>query len=124
MDWSALPYSNTSEFSPCILVQCLGGVPDEVEGAAFGLAVDGANPFRSTVSFTYRLASPGPARLSVYDLSGKHVRTLVSGVAGAGAHGVRWDGKDAQGRAVPAGVYFVDFRSDDHRASRRVVKLK
>ena len=43
--------------------------------------------------------------LAVYALNGQPVRTLVQGVAAPGWHEVRWDGRDAAGRAVASGVY-------------------
>ena len=45
--------------------------------------------------------------LNVYDLRGRRVRELVKGTLTPGTHQVNWDGPDASGRVVAAGVYFV-----------------
>ncbi len=48
-----------------------------------------------------------PAEVSVYDVSGRRVRQLASGAYDAGLHTASWDGRDAAGRAVPSGIYFL-----------------
>jgi hypothetical protein len=60
---------------------------------------------RSVVRFD--LAQPGRVRLALYDVRGREVARLVDGETAAGAHARSWDGRDAQGRAVPGGVYFA-----------------
>jgi len=50
----------------------------------------------------------------VYDLAGRRVRMLVdpSNATAVGTHDVVWDGRDASGRAAPAGVYFARLAVD------------
>lgn len=115
-------FFNTSEFSPWLKVTAPTGV-EGVPPLAFGLVLDGVNPFRRATAFRCRLPEAGAASLRVLDVAGKHVRGLLSGVLAAGEHAVVWDGRDELGRAAPAGVYFVDFSAGERRASARVVKL-
>jgi len=63
------------------------------------------NPFnpRTTISFT--LATAGRARLEVFTVNGRHLRTLVDGDLTAGTHLISWDGTDDGGRAVASGTY-------------------
>ena len=63
------------------------------------------NPFNPSTSITFTLPVPGKASLSVYDITGQKVRTLVAGQMTAGSHSVLWDGRDDSGRAVSSGVY-------------------
>jgi hypothetical protein len=65
------------------------------------------NPFRERAELAFALPAAGTARLTVFDVSGRRVRTLVDGSVAAGEHVVVWDGADARGRAVAAGSYFV-----------------
>jgi flagellar hook assembly protein FlgD len=65
------------------------------------------NPFRERAELAFALPADGTARLTVFDVSGRRVRTLVDGSVAAGEHVVVWDGADARGRAVAAGSYFV-----------------
>jgi flagellar hook assembly protein FlgD len=45
--------------------------------------------------------------LAVYDVQGRVVAQLMDGVQRAGRHSHRWDGRDHQGRLLPAGTYFL-----------------
>ena len=62
----------------------------------------------------------GPADLSVYDVTGRWVRTLASGVTGAGEHRVTWDGHDSYGRRVAPGIYLCRLVTPDARYSRKM----
>jgi hypothetical protein len=91
------------------------GVGDSFAGlVGFALSPAWPNPSRGAVSL--RFVAPRAARLalSVYDLAGRRVRMLVDpAVATAtGTHDVVWDGRDASGRAAPAGVYFARLAVD------------
>ncbi len=65
------------------------------------------NPFNPSTTIRFELAKAGPARVRVYDLSGRLVRTLVDEARPAGAQAVAWDGLDGQGRPAASGVYLV-----------------
>ena len=73
---------------------------------------------------TYRLATAGDVTLRVYNLTGQVVATLVEGPAQAGVHHVRWDGRDAGGRDVASGVYFVRLDGPDVSLVRRITLLR
>jgi len=55
----------------------------------------------------YRVVSPGPARLSVFDVGGHRIRTLVDPTTESGFREIWWDGRTADGRPVSAGVYLL-----------------
>lgn len=57
------------------------------------------------VELQVSLAQQGPLQVDVWDASGNHIRTLSTGVAGAGSHAQAWDGSGASGQPLPAGVY-------------------
>ena len=68
---------------------------------------DGIN---DETSFTYaliHLVQPVDSQVSVYDLSGRLVRDVVSKAVGAGRFAPTWDGKDNEGLRVPPGVYLA-----------------
>ena len=66
------------------------------------------NPFSDGMRMAYRVGSAGErVRISVYDVAGRLVRTLVDDVLPAGPHTVAWDGRDLQGTRTRQGVYFV-----------------
>jgi len=72
-----------------------------------GLSPGRPNPFQGATEFAYQLPAAGPVRITVHDLLGRHIVTLVSGNRGAGPHTANWDARDAHGGRVPAGIYLV-----------------
>ncbi|HYJ31847.1 MAG TPA: FlgD immunoglobulin-like domain containing protein [Candidatus Binatia bacterium] len=74
-------------------------------------------PYRSgtlNISFATSGLGAGAARteLLLFDVMGRLVRRLDSGVYGAGYRTVTWDGRDGDGRPVAAGLYFLRTKSD------------
>ncbi len=64
------------------------------------------NPFNPSTTIAYKLAAASAVELQVYDLAGRRVRTLESGVSrSAGRHTVTWNGTDDTGRSVASGAY-------------------
>jgi hypothetical protein len=74
---------------------------------ALSLGRPAPNPTSSIATIRYTLSAPGHMCLDIYDLSGRLVRNLASGEAGAGENQVVWDGKDSAGHAAANGVYTV-----------------
>jgi photosystem II stability/assembly factor-like uncharacterized protein len=64
------------------------------------------NPMRQGTTIFYALSQMSRVELSVFDVQGRYVRTLVSEVQTAGIHTGYWDGRDGMGVPVAAGVYF------------------
>jgi flagellar hook assembly protein FlgD len=65
------------------------------------------NPFTQGTTLRYRLPERQEAALRIYSVDGRLVSTLVEGVAEAGWHDARWDGRDMAGRDVASGLYFA-----------------
>ena len=66
----------------------------------------------------------GYVELTVYDLAGRRVKTLVAGHVTAGNHEVSWHGRDEGGKRVASGVYLYQLRSRDFVDTKRMVLLK
>lgn len=98
------------------------GVGDHLAG--FALAPSWPNPARGSARIAFSLPGSGHARLSVYDLAGARVRTLLDGERSAGATSVLWDGRDAHGRPVRAGAYFVRLEYAGRSLTQRLVMTK
>jgi len=83
------------------------------------------NPFNPSTTIHYTVpASGGYATLSVYDVSGRHVRTLISALQTPGEKRVVWDGRDGRGHEVSSGVYFYRLTAPGVEASRRMVVVR
>jgi hypothetical protein len=60
----------------------------------------------------------------VYDLAGRRVRALVEGEGAPGRHVLTWDGCDASGHRVAAGVYFVKLEAPVLTSTRKITLLR
>jgi hypothetical protein len=69
------------------------------------------NPTRAGASIDFEIAREQSVTLALFDIAGRHVRTLADGAFAAGRHQVGWDGRDEAGRAVSSGVYFYRLRA-------------
>jgi hypothetical protein len=85
------------------------------------LAQSRPNPVLSGTELAFELENPAQASLRIYDLSGKLVRTLVTGPLAAGSHTARWDTRDESGKPVASGVYFYRLESNGLLATKQLV---
>jgi hypothetical protein len=95
----------------------------ETPPLAFGLSAVSPNP--SAGRFALRLDRPHAMTVeaSVRDLQGRTVRrVLPKAVLPAGSSTLEWDGRDEQGLATPAGVYWIEVRGDARRLTRKLVR--
>jgi hypothetical protein len=81
------------------------------------------NPFSQVAQIDYQLPKKGSIELSVYNILGAKVRTLVDEVKEPGRYNLYWDGRDDLGRALPAGVYFYRLKADGFDKIQKVVMV-
>lgn len=82
------------------------------------------NPFHSKGIIEYALPEETAVNLSVYDISGRNVITLVDGIKSRGYHSFRWDGRGKRGKKLTSGVYFIRLTANDKTLTRKAVILK
>jgi hypothetical protein len=82
------------------------------------------NPFRTDTVVEFSVPEPRALELCVFDAAGRRVFLLRSGVQPAGRHAVTWDGRDAAGRRLPAGVYFCRLAAGAFVQTQRVVLVR
>jgi hypothetical protein len=99
-------------------------VPDGNDVSDLHLLPGSPNPFRDAASIAYNLPSAGSVTIGVYDVSGRLVRQVLDGASEAGLHAVQWDGTDASGKAVAAGVYFCRIDAGGETDTQSIVFLK
>ena len=92
--------------------------------SASGLGPNVPNPFNSTTQIPYRLHSPGPVHLVIFNALGQPVRTLVDEFQAAGGYQVHWDARDRQGAEVAAGVYITRLQYPGGVQTRRLLYLR
>ena len=82
------------------------------------------NPFNPSTTISFTLPSSGQTSLTVYDITGRKVRELLSGSLPAGAHTAVWDGKDARGIAVSSGVYIARLSAGKFTATGKMLLVR
>ena len=93
----------------------------------YQLAQSYPNPFEigdRKTAIAYSLASPGRARLRVFDATGRLVATLVNAELPAGEHLASWDGRTVRGETAPAGTYFYRLEAGSYSATQQLVRLR
>ena len=87
------------------------------------------NPFNPETWIPYQLAQDSPVSVSIYDTTGKLIRSLSLGFQSAGFYNSReraayWDGKNALGENVASGVYFYQLTTSTFQQTKRMLILK
>ena len=82
------------------------------------------NPSRGRVTLSYSVPVAGLVTLAVYDGAGRLVRELAGGPCRVGAHHIAWDGTDALGRKVGAGVYLVRLVTDGKSVVQKTAVIR
>jgi hypothetical protein len=82
------------------------------------------NPFNPVTNVTFTLPSRGHAKLSIYNIEGRLVKTLVDGEFDGGAKTVLWNGTDSRGNPVASGVYFYRLRAGADVMTKKMILLK
>jgi PKD repeat protein len=91
--------------------------------AGFAITV-APNPFNPSTAIAFSLVQPTQTTVTIFNLKGEVVRTLVKGTLPAGDHSVVWNGTDDNGRSLASGVYFSMVRSGSQTSVAKMVMLK
>jgi hypothetical protein len=86
------------------------------------------NPFNPSTSISYVVKPMDgfsvPVELTIYDVRGRLVRTLMNGKQSAGLYTIKWDGKNDRGMTLDSGVYIFRIRSGEDVSIRKGVLTK
>jgi sugar lactone lactonase YvrE len=82
------------------------------------------NPSAGRATISFALASPGHAKLAIYDVAGRLVKTIVDGELDAGSHRVEWQGIDDSGKINLPGVYFARLETRGFTQTRKILYLR
>ena len=113
-----------------IVVLSDAAVPTAVEETADSLPQEFAleaypNPFNASVQIPFAVSQANtPVELTVHDVLGRTVRTLIAGPMDAGRHVLHWDGRNAAGEQVGNGAYLVQLRAGSQQAVGKVMLIK
>ena len=82
------------------------------------------NPFNPTTQIAFSIPQEGKVNLSVYNIKGQLVKTLINRRIISGSHNVNWNGRDNTGKLVSSGVYFYKLKFDKKEISEKMLLLK
>jgi hypothetical protein len=83
------------------------------------------NPFNPTTTIKFSVATDNQAtELTIYNLKGQKVKTLVNDQLAAGLHSVTWNGKDSNNNNVASGVYFYKLSNAEQTETRKMILMK
>ena len=107
-------------------IMCLQGI---LEGkpplnSDFKLYQNYPNPFNPITALQYDLTKEGVVNITIYDMMGRLVKTLVDGPQTAGFKTVQWDATNDRNEPVSAGLYLYTMQKGKHRETGKMVLIK
>jgi hypothetical protein len=82
------------------------------------------NPFNPSTTIRYSLPKSIHTIVTIYDMLGTRVRTLVNSLQNAGEHSVIWDGRDDRAKPVASGIYFYRLQAGDLKMQKKMLLLQ
>ncbi|MEN8202338.1 MAG: T9SS type A sorting domain-containing protein [Bacteroidota bacterium] len=82
------------------------------------------NPFTSSTTIAYQLDKAGEVKLTVFNMLGQQVGTLVDANQQAGSYEVQWNRRYGAGQQLPGGIYFYQLEMDHRKETRKMFLLR
>ena len=109
--------SGTSQLS-------IGGISNKGLPVRFTVYPNFPNPFNPTTQIRYNLPKENIVTITIFDLAGRNIRTLMNVEQTAGYHTIGWDASNDLGEGVAAGMYIYTIQAGEYRATKKMVLLK
>ena len=90
----------------------------------FALHQNYPNPFNPITSLRYDLLNDGLVNITIYNMMGREVKTLVNGSQTAGFKSVQWNATNDRNEPVSAGLYLYTIQAGEFRQTKKMVLLK
>jgi len=82
------------------------------------------NPFNPTTTISFSIPEDNEIELTVFNIKGQKVKTLLSDQLSAGQHSVVWDGRDDSNKTVGSGIYFYKLKTDNLAKTKKMILMK
>jgi len=82
------------------------------------------NPFNPETQISYQLPTDGYISLTIHDLLGREIKTLVSEDQPSGNYTVSWNGRDESGNILPSGIYLYSLKAGSFTESKKMILMK
>ena len=90
----------------------------------FALYQNYPNPFNPITSLRYDLPNDGLVNITIHDMMGRIVKTLVNGSQTAGFKSVQWNATNDRNEPVSAGLYLYTIQAGEFRQTKKMLLLK
>ncbi len=118
------PPNTTVNSSGCTQVQLsISQLGNAIPGS-FSIAQNFPNPFNPSTNIVFDVAYMDNISIVIYDLTGKEVVTLASGLYSPGSYNVKWNALDNNGEAIVSGMYIYRYISSQQTITRKMLYLK
>jgi hypothetical protein len=111
-----------------LMVEEASGVDDWTDDNSrpqeFALYQNQPNPFNPETMISYFLSAGSPVNLSIYNVLGQRVRTLLDSYQEAGIHSLTWDGRSDDGMQLPSGIYFYRMQAGTFQETKKMALMK
>lgn len=97
---------------------------NQLQSSKFSLQQNHPNPFNPITTISYDLPELTDVNLTIFDVKGRKVATLLNTPRDAGTHKVQWNGLDDRGKQVSTGVYLARLQAGDFSKTIKMVYLK
>jgi hypothetical protein len=92
--------------------------------ATLALSQNCPNPFRSSATIAFTMPADGRARIDVFNVNGRRIRTVLDDMCEAGPNEVTWDGCDPSGAELASGVYFYRLETAAGSETKKMLLLR
>jgi len=82
------------------------------------------NPFQPYTKIFFSVETETHASLRIFDVEGRMIHQLVDAITTPGEHAVLWDGNDANGQQVSAGIFFCLLQTPDNQSRIRMIRMQ
>ena len=90
----------------------------------FSLSQNYPNPFNPTTEIQYELPNESLVNITIYDVVGRKIKSLVNQEQSAGSYSLQWDATNNVGEVVPAGMYIYTIQAGKYTSTKKMVLLK
>ena len=97
---------------------------DDIIPGVFKLHQNYPNPFNPVTMIQFDVPKRVDLVLSVYDLLGRRVKTLVNDNLDVGTYNVKGNGKSNRGEMLPSGMYFYELHSSEFHSVKKLILVK
>ncbi len=110
--------------SVSVTVVVVAGKSKPLLPEAFALSQNYPNPFNPETVIKYALPEDCQVELTVYNILGQKVKTLVDEHQSAGYRMVHWNGWDDEGNETPSGLYFYKIQTPKYSETKKMILLR